>query len=303
VTAAVGADAPDNAVRSHHYVIGDDYFEALRLPVLQGRGFNAAEASFGAGAAVAIVDEPLASRLFPEAGALGRHLQLEGRTPGAEPIVMEVVGVVPGIRHRFNDQTPPPHLYVPFGQRYGANMHVHVRVAERVADPAALLETIRNEIRAVDPALPVLALKTMLDHRDESLFLWLVRAGGKLFSVMGILALFLALVGVYGVKAFVMARRTREIGVRMALGATGGDVLRQMVREGLTLTGAGLALGLLLAIGVGRLLSSMLYEVSAGAPLVFLGSTAVLAAAATLAAYVPARRATRIEPTVALRHE
>ncbi|MEM7586619.1 MAG: FtsX-like permease family protein [Acidobacteriota bacterium] len=116
------------------------------------------------------------------------------------------------------------------------------------------------------------------------------------------LALFLALVGVYGVKAFVMQRRTREIGIRMALGATRDKVVWQMVREGSTLTAIGLALGLLMALGVGQLLSSLLYEVSARDPWVFLGSTLLLAAASTLAAYLPVRRATRVEPTVALRH-
>ena len=298
-----GPADPEAAIPAHYYIIGDEYFESLRLPVLRGRGFTAAEARANSGAVVGILDEPLAKRLFPESDALGQRVQIPSRISGAEPVVIEVVGVVPGVRHQFWDKTPSPHLYVPFGQRYAANMHIHLAVAQGVADQSALLEKVRKEIRTIDSALPVLTLKTMLDHRDESLFLWLVRAGGKLFSVLGLLALFLALVGVYGVKAFVMARRTREIGIRMALGATRREVLWQMVREGSALTAAGLALGLLLAIGVAQLLSSMLYEVSSSDPLVFLGSTILLAAAATLAAYLPARRATRVEPTVALRHE
>ncbi|MEM7349450.1 MAG: ABC transporter permease [Acidobacteriota bacterium] len=298
----VGPEDPNAAVAAHNYIIGDEYFESLRLSVLRGRGFTATEAASEAGAKVAIIDEPLAAKLFPEADPLGQRVQLAGPVDG-EPLVLEIIGLVPGIRHQFWDKTPPPHLYQPFGQVYSSNMHIHVRVASGLPDQTVLLDTIRKEIRAIDPTLPVLGLETMLNHRDESLFLWLVRAGGKLFSVLGLLALFLALVGVYGVKAFVMQRRTREIGIRMALGATRDNVIWQMVREGSALTTAGLVLGFLMALGVAQLLSSMLYEVSASDPLVFLGATLLLAAASTLAAYLPVRRATRIEPTIALRHE
>jgi putative ABC transport system permease protein len=155
----------------------------------------------------------------------------------------------------------------------------------------------------VDSALPVLSLMTMVEHRDNGLFMWFVRAGSRIFSMLGALALFLAVVGAYGVKAFLVARRTREIGVRMALGATPGDVMRQMLRESLGLMVAGLVMGLLLAAAVSRLLSSLLYGVSPLDPLVLTASAAILAAALLLAAYLPTRRATRIDPTTALRHE
>ncbi len=299
-----GASDDEDAVSAHFYVVGDDYFESLRLPMLRGRDFTATEATGDDGARVAIIDEPLAEQLFGNEDALGRHLRIAATASGAEPIPLEIIGVVPGTRHQFWDQEPSPHLYVPFGQQYMPNMHVHVRIADGMSgDEAAILATVRKEIRAIDPALPVLGLKTMRDHRDESVFLWLVRTGAKVFSVLGALALFLALVGVYGVKAFVMARRTREIGLRMALGATRGEVLRQMVREGLVLTATGLGLGLVLSAATARLLSSMLYEVDAADPAVFVGAALVLAAAATLASYLPARRATRISPLAALRYE
>jgi ABC-type antimicrobial peptide transport system permease subunit len=155
----------------------------------------------------------------------------------------------------------------------------------------------------VDSALPVLSLKTMVDHRDGGLFTWGVRAAGRIFSMLGALALFLAVVGAYGVKAFLVTRRTREIGVRLALGATPRDVMRQMLRESLGLTIAGLALGLVLAIAIARLLSALLYGVSPIDPLVLTASAALLAATLLLAAYLPTRRATRIDPTTALRHE
>ncbi len=299
-----GETDPDAGAGANYYIVGDDYFESLRLPVLRGREFNESEIRSDDGPKVAIIGEPLAERLFPDGEALGEFIQIAASLPGREPVPLQVVGVVPGVRHNLWDLGPTSHLYVPYGQVFSTNMHVHVRVADRMGDDeAAMLATIRETIRSIDPALPVLTLKTMRDHRDESLFLWLVRAGAQVFSILGGLALFLALVGVYGVKAFVMSRRTREIGVRMALGATSGDVLRQMVREGLTLTLVGLCVGLLLAAATARLLSSFLYEVSAADPIVFVGAALLLATAATLASWLPARRVTKIAPTAALRHE
>jgi len=298
---SLGAAATD-LVAATYYVVSDDYFESLRLPLLRGRGFTDAEAAFPGGSAVAIIDQPLAQRLFGEADAVGKLVRVPSVDPRVAAEVLEIVGIVPGTRHRLFDQGPAPHLYVPFGQHFQADMYVHVRVAEH-NEPVALLSRIRDEIRAVDPALPVLSLATLYERRDRSVFLRVLRVGGELFATLGILALLLAVVGVYGVKAFTIVRRTREIGVRMALGATSRDVVQQMVSESLALTIAGLAIGLVLAFGIAQLLRSLLFEVSAVDPIVFLSATMVLATAATLAAYLPARRASRIEPTAALRHE
>jgi ABC-type antimicrobial peptide transport system permease subunit len=181
-------------------------------------------------------------------------------------------------------------------------MHLHVRAADGV-ETATLLDPLRNELESVDAALPVLSLQTMVEHRDRGLFMWAVRAGGRIFSMLGALALFLAVVGVYGVKAFLVARRTREIGVRMALGATPGDVMRQMLRESLGVTVAGLVFGLVLAAAISQLVGALLYGVSPLDPLVLTVSATLLAASLLLAAYLPTRRATRIDPTTALRHE
>lgn len=302
------AGAGDGGAIAHYYVVADAYFETLGLPLLAGRTFTAAEASSAGGNPVAIIDEPLAQQLFGGTGqALGRFIELPSRAPGTQAAAAEIVGVAPGTRHRMTDPAPSPHVYVPFGQvpfaqRFGTTMHLHVRVADTV-EAAALLEPLRNALMAVDSALPVLSLKTMVEHRDGGLVMWGVRAGGRIFSMLGALALFLAFVGAYGVKAFLVTRRTREIGVRMALGATPGDVMRQMLRESLGLTVAGLATGLLLAVAVARLLSALLYGVSPIDPLVLTTAATVLAAALLLAAYLPTRRATRIDPTTALRHE
>ena len=166
-----------------------------------------------------------------------------------------------------------------------------------------MLRTVRSEIRAIDSQLPIMSLKTLRGHVMESASLWLVRVGATIFTTFGALALFLAVVGVYGVKAYTVAQRTREIGVRKALGATSGETVRLLVRESLLLTGVGLGLGLLLAAGVARLLTSLLYEVSALDPLTFIGAPMILAAASLLATYLPARRAASIAPITALRHD
>ncbi len=295
-------------VPAQYYVITDDYFATLGLPLLAGRTFTTAEAASPGGNRVAIIDEPLAERLFGgPSEALGRFIEFPSRTPSAPVPAVEIVGVAPGTHHRMTDRTPSPHAYLPFGQvpfaeRFATGMHLHVRAAAGL-DAATLLAPLRDALLARESALPVLSLQTMAQHRDDGLFLWGVRAGGRIFSLLGALALFLAVVGAYGVKAFLVARRTREIGVRMALGATRGHVVRQMLRESLGLTVAGLVLGLLLAAAVARLLSALLYGVDPIDPLVMTLAAAVLAAALLLAAYLPTRRATRIDPTTALRHE
>jgi ABC-type antimicrobial peptide transport system permease subunit len=166
-----------------------------------------------------------------------------------------------------------------------------------------MLRTVRSEIRALDAALPVLATNTLRDFHSDGLIMWFYRTGARLFLAFAGLALFLAVVGVYGVKAFVVARRTREIGIRLALGATQRQVLWMVLRDGLKLTAVGLGLGFLLALGVGKLLSSQLYEVSGADPVSFCGTLVVLTGAAVLASYLPARRATKIQPVLALRYE
>jgi predicted permease len=294
--------AADSSAGANYVVVGEDYFDSLGLPLLRGRGFTAAEARFASGSAIAIIDEPLANRLFGSIDVVGRQLEVPGAAGDARPLVVEIVGVAPGVRQAVFDRGPSAHLYLPLGNRFESNLFVHVRAAAGV-DPSSLLRQVRDELRALDPALPVLRLETLRQHRDGSVFVWMIRTGGQVFAVMGLLALALAAVGIYGVRAFVTAGRTREIGVRMALGATSGSVVRQLLRESLKLTVLGLALGLALAVGIARLLQSLLFEVSAFDPLVFLASTAVLAAAALLATYLPARRASRIDPLAALRHD
>ena len=302
VLPATGELDLDQARRALTYSIGTDYFRTLGLPVMRGRDFTDAEIFDEPTSRVAIIDEPLAEQLWPGQEVIGRQLRLVSSDSTGEPL--EVVGVVPGVRHDFFAKTAEPHVYLPYSQRYTANMSLHLKVDERSSRlPHELLATVRDEIRMVDATVPVVALKTMIDHRDQSLFVWVVRAGAKVFAGLGLVALLMALVGIYGVRAFLMSRRTREIGLRMALGATPRGVVGSLVKDGLRPTLIGLAVGAVLALGIAQLLSSMLYQVSALDPLVLVGATTLLLAFATLATYLPARRATLIEPTKALRSE
>jgi putative ABC transport system permease protein len=166
-----------------------------------------------------------------------------------------------------------------------------------------MLQTVRREIRAFDERLPVLSLTTLGGFADRSVFLWVFRSAARIFTAFGLAALILALVGIYGVNAYVVARRTREIGIRMALGATARDVVRLILRDAAIVSLAGIGVGLGLAVALGTVVSSMLYEVSAADPLALTVAPLLLGASALLASYIPARRATRIAPVTALRHD
>ncbi|RPJ56164.1 MAG: FtsX-like permease family protein, partial [Acidobacteria bacterium] len=238
-----------------NYVVGAGYFETLGIPILRGRGFTPAEEQNSAAPRVAIIDEPLAKALFPGENPVGQQIRKPPRDEAApvqghgvvsgmqgdDQDAMEVVGVVAGLRHDMFDKAPVSHLYLPSGRQFKSNGHIHARVdTPGPAGEAAVLQAMRREIRAVDDRLPVLALRTLSEHRDASILNWVVRAGAQLFTVFGVVAVFLAVVGLYAVKAYVVARRTREIGSRMALGSTPRSVLWLVLKEGLGLTGAGL---------------------------------------------------------------
>jgi putative ABC transport system permease protein len=215
---------------------------------------------------------------------------------------MEVVGLVAGSRHNLADTLPGPHLYVPFGQRFRPTMTLHARLAAPgPAAEAAALGAIREQIRSVDSSIPIVLSSSMADFRDRSMAAWGVRTGARMFAAFGIVAAFLALIGVYGVRAYLVARRTREVGIRMALGATRADVLRMVLREGMALVSVGLVIGVCLALAVGAALRGYIYQVSEHDPMSFAGAALLLSAAAMLACYLPALKATRVEPTEALR--
>ena len=284
-------------------IVGPDYFKTLGIPLLRGRPFAASETVGNTRTAVVILDKAAAAKLWPNQEAVGKHIRMI-IGEGAKTQDAEVVGVAGSIQNNIFGGESQAHLYVPFGQEYQADMHIHLKVAVQGEDAdVRLLDTIRREIRSVDSRLPVLALKTMRQHLDTSIELWVVRTGARMFVIFGSVALLLAMVGLYGVRAYTVARRTREIGIRMALGANAGDTLRMILREGLLVTIIGAGTGLLLSAAVGRVLAGFLYKVSSADPVVFTAAPILLAAISLLACYLPARRAARVDPMVALRYE
>src|SRR5439155_9996838 len=214
---------------------------------------------------------------------------------------LTIVGVVPSLRDAVTDNAPSPHLYVPSGAEYAAMMHLHIRTSSE--DAGAMLNAVRRELRAVDDRLPVVELRTMQNFHDRGLVLWVIRTAGRALSGLGGLALLLAVVGVYGVKSYVVSQRTREIGIRLALGARPADIARLLFLDGARMTMIGLAIGFPLAVILGRLLSAEFFDTDSFDPIVLTLAPLVLAAAAALATYLPARRGMRISPLDALRME
>ena len=290
--------------------VGANYFTTVGLPLLRGRAFTAVEAMQQPAPHVAIIDEVLANKLWPDGAALGQQIQLaekdslEARRNEGANAPIEVVGIVPHTRNSLFENDTNGTLYLPFAGGFQSNVFYHIKFAPNSgSDPIATAALIRGVVRQVDSAVPILSLRTFAKHLDDNMELWIVRAGAALFSVFGGLALLLATVGVYGVKAYSVARRTREIGIRMALGAQRGMVQRMILREGAVMLGSGVLLGLLLAAGTGKLISGLLYNVGAMDPLSFTLAPLALAVAALLATWLPARRATQISPIAALRAE
>jgi len=244
----------------------------------------------------------LARQPWPDGGALGQRVQYAGEKVHQDETI-EIIGIVPVPRHDlFANEEPDGSIYVPFARGFQSDVSFFVRFRS-LAPGTEATDLLRRAVRDVDPSLPIISLQTFAQFLDSNLDLWLVRAGAAMFSVFGGLALGLAAVGLYGVKAYSVARRTREIGIRMALGAQPGMVLRLIMREGSVMLLSGLALGLVLAAATGKILSGILFEVGAFDPPAFASAFTVLAAATLLATWLPAKRATRINPMVALRTE
>ena len=304
--------------------VGGDYFSTVGLPVLRGRAFSDTEATEPGGVKVAIIDDVLAKKLWPDADALGQRIQFAGdnapraKGSGGSTVGMsadlsgeikadetiEIVGIVPATRHALFEKDPSGAVYVPFAQGFQSDVSYFVRFRSLPpGSEATTADLLRRTVRDVDPSIPIVSLKTFRQHLDSNLELWIVRAGAVLFSIFGGLALGLAIVGLYGVKAYSVARRTREIGIRMALGAQPGMVLRMIICEGSIMLLSGVVIGLLLAVATAKILSGILYQVGALDPIAFTVAPLLLAAAALVATWLPARRATRIDPIQALRTE
>jgi putative ABC transport system permease protein len=298
---------PNQMINLAYNVVAPDYFRTLGMPLLRGRDFTSRDSAEAP--RVVIVNDTLARRFWPDTEPVGKRLYLP-RFVAPPPSIkssnltiegedaLEVIGVAKTGKYVALSEEPRPMMYWPLAQSYGPGVALHVRAA---GDPRALTPALRDAIRSLDPFLPVFHVRTLEEQRSGSLFLQ--RMAASMLGAFGGLGLLLAALGIYGVMAYSVSRRTREIGIRMALGARVADVLRLVLREGSRLVILGLVLGLGAAFAATRVLQTFLFGISANDPLTYLGVSLLLLGVALLACWLPARRAAKVDPIEALRCE
>jgi putative ABC transport system permease protein len=268
-----------------------DFFRTLQIPLLKGRQFTTQDTKDSPG--VIIIDDILARKVWPNEDPIGRRF-----TVGFEKTPREIVGVVGSIKQTTLDAEARPAMYMPHLQSPNNGMTVLVRAS---GDPLAIATAVREQVRTIDRDIPVTHIQSMVQVLGASVAQQ--RFSMLVVGLFAALALVLSTVGIYGVMAYSVSRRAHEIGVRMALGARTGQVLQLVLREGMTLTLIGIAIGLLGSFALTRLMATLLFGVSAKDPFTFVSVAILLAAVALLACYIPARRATKVDPLVALRYE
>ncbi len=283
------APQKDEEVTIAYNEVSDGYFETMRIPIVAGRSFSGRDT---AGAPpVVIVNETMARRYWGGEDPVGRYMRVgKDRT--------QVVGVATDGKYRSFSERPTPYMYFPLSQSYRSEAMLHVRTA---GPPDALFPAIRSAVRALDPDVPLYQAMTM--HRSLEQAVFVQRIGATLLSIFGALALTLAAVGLYSVMSYAVSQRTHEMGIRLALGASPGELRRMVVASGMKVAGLGLAIGVAGAAAVSQLLTSLLHGVSPTDPLTFGAVLLTLGAVAFVAALGPARRASTVDPIVALRYE
>jgi putative ABC transport system permease protein len=274
--------------------VSADYFRVLGVPLVRGRGFTAADGA--AAPPVVMINAAMARRFWPNQDPVGRRMRFGG--PDGEAPWMTVVGVVGDVRRSGLDAPVRYETFLPLAQYTPGGMTLVLRTTR---EPLALAAAARAAVRAADPEQPVYELRSM----DELLATQVAqrRFSMTLLGTFAALALVLGVIGVYGVTSYVVAQRTPEVGLRIALGAPPAQLVRMVVRQGMGVAAVGIALGLAGALAVARLMARLLYEVSPADAATLIGTTAVLALATLVANYIPARRAARVDPLTALRSD
>jgi len=289
-------DDPDPILPVALRVVGSDYFSTLRVPILEGRAFE--EGDRQNAPPVAVINTRMAKRLWPNERPLGKRIPLG--MPGGEDYEATVVGTVGDVHYAGLDEETRPELYLPLAQarQWGEQMWLALR-AER--NPLRLAGLVREAVKRADPQQPVAELVSLDQMVGRSTAAR--RFTMMLISLFAGLAVALAVIGVYGVTSYAVSQRTRELGIRMALGAAQRDVVQLVLREGMVLALVGLLIGVVVAFAASRVLGSMLFEVSTSDALTYAATAFLLAAAAALATWLPARRAARVDPVIALKSE
>jgi predicted permease len=285
---------PRERVSAGRNIVSPEYFDTMGIPLIRGRSFS--DEDDDRSRPVAIVNQRLAEMLWPRQDPIGQRI----RTGGSAAAWVEVVGVTNTGKYEFLFEDPQPHVYVPIAQEY-----MDLRVLQvRTAVPAdAIAPAIERAIRRLEPNLPLYDVQTMRQALGSGLGFFPVRVGAVSAAMLGLLAFALAIVGLYGVVSHLVGQRTHEIGVRMAIGATQRDIVRLVVRHGLTLVAAGLAAGLVAVLAGSRIVESLLFGVSPLDPVVLITLPLILGCVALIACTIPGRRAARIDPIAALRTE
>jgi predicted permease len=267
--------------------VAPGWFDALHLPLVSGRGFSSQDGEFAP--RVVVVNETFARRFWAEGSALGRSVQYRG-----EPVT--IVGVARDAKYASLGESTPAFMYVPLAQQWSSAQFLTVRTD---GDPQTLAGPIQRAILDIDPALPRARVVPLVEA--SAIALWPQRIAAIVTGALGAIGLLMATVGLYGVIAWSVSRRAREIGIRLALGAYRRGVQQMIVREGMRLAGWGVLAGLLMAAALAQLLASLLFDLSAWDPVTFIGMSVLFIGVATLASWLPARRASRADPMVVLR--
>ena len=284
---------PGQEFLGRHRICTPEYFKVMGITILNGRGFN--EQDTANSQLVAVINETMAQQYWSNGDAVGKRFRLDG--PIAQNPWRIVAGIIKDVKHELNLAVTPEY-YFPVTQEVWGTM---VLVARTKTEPLALAAAIRSEVQAIDKDQPVYDIQTMQQVRSQSMMAY--SFGGTLMTIFAVVALVLAAVGIYGVMSYAVTQRTHEIGIRMALGASSADVLKMVIRDGMLLTVMGLGIGSLGAWFLMKTMASLLYEVSANDLTVFAGVPFILTAVAFLACFIPARRATKVDPMIALRYE
>jgi putative ABC transport system permease protein len=288
---------PANRPIAYYNVVSPDLFRTMDIPFTRGRPFDAHDVMKAQN--VIIINETLARRYFPGQDPIGKRMTLNDETPNPkEEDWATIVGVVKDTKPRELNSEPVAEMYVPFAQDPHRSMAVMIRTTNK---PAAMVAAVRREVRELDSNLPIYSIRTMHSVISESIAAPRFRT--SLLAVFAIVALTLAMVGIYGVMSYSVTQRTREIGIRMAIGAQPRDVFRMVLGQGMLLTVAGLAIGLAGALALTRLMTTMLFGIKPTDPATFVGVAVVLAMVAVIACYIPGRRATKVDPVDSLRYE
>jgi len=278
----------------NYNMVTTGYFDTLQIPLLRGRKF--ADADSENAPLVAVINQNMAKKFWPSEDALGRRFSIKG----PKGPFIEVVGIVQDGKYQDVTEDQQPYFYVPFEQSYMSIRTIHVRTS---VPPETLALQLESQIHELAPDVPITQVQTMTQSLQGANGFFFFRFGAQITAVMGFLGLILAVVGIYSVVSYAAAQRTQEIGIRIAMGASPSDILKMVLRQGLGVVGIGLALGLVIALAGTRLMSGLIVGIKPSDPLTFTVVVLLLTGIALFACWIPARRATRIDPLVALRHE